>query len=72
MLKNLLSKILPKFSSRRERMTYWMIALGFAMYIYAVDHAVPMLEVVAMYGAIAAVVGWYLQKETEAPSKLDM
>lgn len=62
----------PRITSRRERMTYWMLALGFAMFLISVIMHVPLLEVAPLYAAISAVAGWYIQKETDKNSIKEM
>lgn len=61
-----------KVTSRRERMTYWLIALGFIMFLIGVIAKTPLLEVAAMYTPIAATGGWYINKETEKESIKEM
>lgn len=53
-------------------MTYWMLALGFAMFLISVIMHVPLLEVAPLYAAISAVAGWYIQKETDKNSIKEM
>lgn len=63
-----LKKLRPRITSRRERMTYWMIVVGVFMFLVSAIAGLPLLEVVPFYGAISLVAGWYLQKETDRNS----
>lgn len=71
-MKEFLKYLKPKFTSRRERMTYWMLVIGIFMFLVAVDKGIPLLEVLGYYGGLSVVAGWYIQKESAAPSKSDM
>lgn len=71
-LTKITSNILPKFTSRRERMTYWMMILGFIMYIVGAYLKIDTYATLAMYGGIATVAGYYLKKESDVPSKEPM
>lgn len=71
-MKEFLKYLKPKFTSRRERMTYWMLVIGVFMFLVAVDKGVPLLEVLGYYGGLSVVAGWYIQKETQKESKNEM
>lgn len=72
MLKKIIQGLTPKITSRRERMTYWMLAIGVFMFTLCVIFGVPLLEAAPFYGAISLVAGWYLQKETDKSSIKEM
>jgi preprotein translocase subunit SecG len=58
-----------KITSRRERMTYWLMVIWFISFIIAVCVGISLLDLLAYFGGLTMVVGWYTQKETEQQSK---
>lgn len=58
-----------KITSRRERMVYWMMVIWFVSFVITVSIGSSLIELLAYYGGLSMVVGWYVQKETEKESK---
>lgn len=67
-----LGNLKPRVKSRRERMTYWMLAIGVFMFTLCLIFKVSLLDALAFYGGMSVVAGWYLQKETEKKSEEPM
>lgn len=71
-MKNLINNFRIKLTSRRERLTYWLVAVGFAMYLAALIAKASIIDTSVMFGAIAAPCAYYLKKETDRESTKDM
>lgn len=69
---DILRNLKPRIKSRRERMTYWMLAIGVFMFCLCLITKTSLLDALAFYGGMSAVAAWYLQKETDKSSQEPM
>jgi hypothetical protein len=61
-----------KITSRRERMTYWLIFLGFVMFTVSIASKASLLDTAVLFTAISAVGAWYIKQETDKSSENKM
>jgi hypothetical protein len=61
-----------KITSRRERMTYWLMVIWVYALTFSVFMHVPLLEVSGFFAVLLTGVAWYLDKESKKPSKEPM